>query len=197
MTNIGTVHESALPQLGIVGRDNHDDVVEGMVLMRKGENPGSVLPALEAKVDYLNNTVLPADVKIKVFYDRTELNNHTLHTVGENVFMGRVLDDGSGQLPLVRSAQFAASVKWGLFFVTTALLGAYLAQRVQIQFKLIGLAYLLSGLTGLLGSLAVFSGRIYPKAFEWPVPVIFLATILFAVLLLSQPQRFAGTAPTN
>ncbi|MEO6684868.1 MAG: efflux RND transporter permease subunit, partial [Dyadobacter sp.] len=91
MTNIGTVHESALPQLGIVGRDTHDDAVEGIVLMRKGENPGEVLPALKAKVDYLNSIVLPADVKIKVFYDRTELNSHTLRTVGENVAMGITL----------------------------------------------------------------------------------------------------------
>jgi hypothetical protein len=115
----------------------------------------------------------------------------------ENHFLSRVLDDGSGQLPLVRSAQFAACVKWGLFFATTALVAAYLVQHTQLQFKLIGFAYLISGLTGLLGSLAVFSGRIYPKAFEWPVPVIFLATILFAFLLLSQPQRFADTAPTS
>lgn len=91
MSNLGTVHESALPQLGIVGRDSHDDVVEGIVLMRKGENPGLVLPKLKEKVDYLNATVLPSDVKIKVFYDRTELNNHTLHTVGENVVMGIIL----------------------------------------------------------------------------------------------------------
>jgi cobalt-zinc-cadmium resistance protein CzcA len=89
--NIGNVHTSNLPQLGIVGRDDHDDVVEGIVLMRKGENPGAVLPLLEAKVDYLNTTVLPGDVKIKVFYDRTELNEHTLHTVGENVIMGITL----------------------------------------------------------------------------------------------------------
>ncbi|QKG55940.1 efflux RND transporter permease subunit [Hymenobacter sp. BRD128] len=89
--NIANVHTSNLPQLGIVGRDDHDDVVEGIVLMRKGENPGAVLPLLEAKVEYLNTTVLPGDVKIKVFYDRTELNEHTLHTVGENVAMGITL----------------------------------------------------------------------------------------------------------
>ena len=89
--NVANVHTSNLPQLGIVGRDDHDDVVEGIVLMRKGENPGAVLPLLEAKVDYLNTTVLPGDVKIKVFYDRTELNEHTLHTVGENVIMGITL----------------------------------------------------------------------------------------------------------
>ncbi len=91
LSNLGTVHESALPQLGIVGRDNHDDVVEGIVLMRKGENPGLVLPQLKEKIAYLNSVVLPSDVKIKVFYDRTELNNHTLHTVGENVIMGITL----------------------------------------------------------------------------------------------------------
>jgi cobalt-zinc-cadmium resistance protein CzcA len=91
MSNIGMVHESSLPQLGIVGRDTHDDVVEGIVLMRKNENPGRVLPALKSKIEYLNNTVLPPDVKIKVFYDRTELNNNTLHTVGDNVLMGITL----------------------------------------------------------------------------------------------------------
>jgi cobalt-zinc-cadmium resistance protein CzcA len=91
VSNIGTVRKGSLPQLGIVGRDNHDDVVEGIVLMRKGENPGAVLPLLEQKVDYLNTTVLPGDVRIKVFYDRSELNQHTLHTVGENVLMGITL----------------------------------------------------------------------------------------------------------
>jgi cobalt-zinc-cadmium resistance protein CzcA len=89
--NVADVHTSNLPQLGIVGRDDHDDVVEGIVLMRKGENPGAVLPLLEAKVNYLNTTVLPGDVRIKVFYDRTELNEHTLHTVSENVFLGITL----------------------------------------------------------------------------------------------------------
>ena len=89
--NVANVHTSNLPQLGIVGRDDHDDVVEGIVLMRKGENPGAVLPLLEARVNYLNSTVLPGDVRIKVFYDRTELNEHTLHTVGENVVMGITL----------------------------------------------------------------------------------------------------------
>ena len=89
--NIGAVRESYAPPLGIVGRDGKDDVIEGIVLMRKGENPNDVLPNLKAKVDYLNNSVLPDDVRIKVFYDRTELNNHTLHTVSENVILGITL----------------------------------------------------------------------------------------------------------
>jgi cobalt-zinc-cadmium resistance protein CzcA len=88
---VATVKESYQPRLGMVGRDKQDDVLEGIILMRKGENPGEVLQAVHAKVDELNSRILPKDVKIKVFYDRTELNNHTLHTVSENVIMGIAL----------------------------------------------------------------------------------------------------------
>ncbi|UHG89041.1 efflux RND transporter permease subunit [Spirosoma oryzicola] len=86
--DVATVRESFQPRLGIVGRDKQDDVVECIVVMRKGENPNDVIPALKAKIDELNNQILPKDVKIKTFYDRTTLNNYTLHTVGENVGMG-------------------------------------------------------------------------------------------------------------
>lgn len=86
--DVATVKESFQPRLGIVGRDKQDDVVECIVVMRKGENPNDVIPALKAKIDELNNSILPKDVKIKTFYDRTTLNNYTLHTVGENVATG-------------------------------------------------------------------------------------------------------------
>ncbi|MBO0938103.1 efflux RND transporter permease subunit [Fibrella sp. HMF5335] len=86
--DVATVKESFQPRLGIVGRDNQDDKVECIVVMRKGENPDQVIPALKAKIDELNNSILPKDVKINTFYDRTTLNNYTIHTVGENVFLG-------------------------------------------------------------------------------------------------------------
>ncbi|RYF77622.1 MAG: efflux RND transporter permease subunit, partial [Cytophagaceae bacterium] len=86
--DVATVRESFQPRLGIVGRDKKDDVVECIVVMRKGENPNEVIPALKAKIDELNDQILPKDVKIKTFYDRTTLNNYTMHTVGENVFLG-------------------------------------------------------------------------------------------------------------
>ena len=86
--DVATVKEGFQPRLGIVGRDKQDDVVECIVVMRKGENSNDVIPALKAKIDELNNQILPKDVKIKTFYDRTTLNNYTLHTVGENVGMG-------------------------------------------------------------------------------------------------------------
>ena len=86
--DVATVRESFQPRLGIVGRDKKDDVVECIVVMRKGENPDQVIPALKEKITELNNQILPKDVHIKTFYDRTTLNNYTIHTVGENVLLG-------------------------------------------------------------------------------------------------------------
>lgn len=86
--DVANVHESYQPRQGITGRDNQDDVLEGIVLMRKGENPGEVLLSLKAKIEELNSDILPDDVQIQVFYDRTTLNNFTMDTVMENVILG-------------------------------------------------------------------------------------------------------------
>ena len=64
--------------------------MEGIVLMRRGENPTVVLDALRERIAKLSQT-LPADVKIKPFYDRTELVNTTLKTVFENLAEGATL----------------------------------------------------------------------------------------------------------
>jgi cobalt-zinc-cadmium resistance protein CzcA len=85
---IGEVTESALPRLGQVGRDIDPDVVEGIVVMRKGENPSVVIKALKDKINQLNSTILPDDVKIKPFYDRTDLINFSTHTVLHNMAEG-------------------------------------------------------------------------------------------------------------
>lgn len=89
--DVGTVRDSYLPRLGIVGRDAEDDVVECIVVMRKGEDPSQVLDALHEKVDELNEQVLPKGVHIRPFYDRTTLKNLTMHTVSENVVVGIAL----------------------------------------------------------------------------------------------------------
>ena len=86
--DVSVVKEGFQPRLGMAGRDGKDDVLEGIILMRKGENPTQVLASLHDKIDELNNQVLPKDVKIVPFYDRTTLNNYTMHTVSENVFLG-------------------------------------------------------------------------------------------------------------
>ncbi|MGZ3777029.1 MAG: efflux RND transporter permease subunit [Mucilaginibacter sp.] len=85
---IGEVTESALPRLGQVGRDRDPDVIEGIVVMRKGENPSVVIKALKAKLHDLNTNILPDDVKIVPFYDREDLVNFATHTVLHNMFEG-------------------------------------------------------------------------------------------------------------
>jgi heavy metal efflux system protein len=89
--DVAVVHESFKPRLGKVGRGDEIDVVEGIVLLRKGENPSEVLSALNKTIDDLNSRILPDGVKIKVFYDRTTLVNLTTHTVEENLVVGMLL----------------------------------------------------------------------------------------------------------
>ncbi|MDB5134044.1 MAG: efflux transporter permease subunit [Mucilaginibacter sp.] len=85
---IGEVTESALPRLGQVGRDRDPDVVEGIVVMRKGENPSEVIKNLKQKIHDLNTNILPSDVKIRPFYDREDLVNFATNTVMHNMFEG-------------------------------------------------------------------------------------------------------------
>ena len=88
---VANVNESSRPRLGKVGRDSLKDVVEGIVLLRKYENPSKVLKDLNATIKDLNSRVLPGDVKINPFYDRTDLVNLTTHTVMENLIVGMLL----------------------------------------------------------------------------------------------------------
>lgn len=79
---------SALPRLGQVGRDRQNDVVEGIIVMRKGENPSEVIKRVEAKIKYLNEKILPPDVKIDTFYNRDNLIEFATHTVLDNMLEG-------------------------------------------------------------------------------------------------------------
>jgi cobalt-zinc-cadmium resistance protein CzcA len=76
---------------GIMGQDNDDDIVAGIVDMRKGENPSEVLKALKARIELLNSSILPKGVKLVPYYDRTWLIDTTLHTVFENLAEGAIL----------------------------------------------------------------------------------------------------------
>ena len=99
--NVAEVSISNVPRLGLVGRSdaiidslgkrtitNETDVVEGIVVMRKGENPTKVIEGLKSKIEKLNNTVLPADTKIVAFYDRDDLIHFATHTVLHNMIEG-------------------------------------------------------------------------------------------------------------
>lgn len=85
---IAEVDISALPRLGQVGRDLSNDVVEGIVVMRKGENPSEVIRRVQEKIDQLNEKVLPPDVQIDTFYNRNTLIEFATHTVLHNMLEG-------------------------------------------------------------------------------------------------------------
>jgi cobalt-zinc-cadmium resistance protein CzcA len=88
---VANVEESALPRLGQVGWQNENDKVEGIVVMRKNENPSEVIKAVNAKVNELNGGILPRDVKIKTFYNRQTLidfcTETVLHNMGEGILL--------------------------------------------------------------------------------------------------------------
>ncbi len=89
--NIAQVVESSAPRVGQVGLNNEDDVVEGIVVMRKGENPYEVIGRLKEKINDINAHGLPDDVKMVTFYDRDNLMDFCTHTVMHNLFEGIIL----------------------------------------------------------------------------------------------------------
>ena len=88
---VATVKVSAMPRQGIVGQDSDDDIVSGIVLMRKGENPSDVLARVKDRVTQLNTRMLPKGVKVVPYYDRQWLISTTLHTVFHNLAEGALL----------------------------------------------------------------------------------------------------------
>jgi cobalt-zinc-cadmium resistance protein CzcA len=89
--DLADVTIGAVPRQGIVGQDDNDDIVSGIVLMRKGENPSQVLTAVKARVALLNRSILPKGVLIIPYYDRTWLIETTLKTVFKNLLEGALL----------------------------------------------------------------------------------------------------------
>lgn len=89
--DIARIQIGAVPRLGTVGQDMDDDIITGMVVMRKGENPSEVLKGVKQKVAELNERGLPPGVQIVPFYDRSWLMGKTLSTVFRNLVEGALL----------------------------------------------------------------------------------------------------------
>ena len=102
--DVAQVQISNLPRLGWVARSNglidssgkrivtdKPDVVEAIVVMRKGANPSEVVAAIKAKVEKLNNSILPRDTRIVPYYDRSDLIEYATHTVTHNLVEGIIL----------------------------------------------------------------------------------------------------------
>jgi cobalt-zinc-cadmium resistance protein CzcA len=88
---VAEVNISSKPRLGQVGLDDEEDLVQGIVIMLRGQNPSEVIKNLKIKIDELNKRILPEDVKIEPFLDRTTLINSTVSTVIKNLAEGILL----------------------------------------------------------------------------------------------------------
>ena len=89
--DVGEVTIGNAPRLGEFGFQKDDDRVEGVILMLRGEQTQNVLAGVEKKTQELNNGILPPDVKIHPFYDRSDLVRLTIDTVEHNMMVGMTL----------------------------------------------------------------------------------------------------------
>ncbi len=125
--NLANVVETEKPRLGDVKHDKDEDVVEGIIVMRKGENAEQVLNGIHEKVKELNENILPKDVKIVPFYDRTHLMEFATHTVLHNLFEGIILVT---LIVLIFMADWRTTLIVGII-VPLALLFAFMLMKMR------------------------------------------------------------------
>ena len=125
--DLADVTIGSVPRQGLVGRDADDEVVVGIVLMRKGENPSEVLTDIKERIDRLNGSVLPRDVKIVPYYDRSRLIATTLTTVFRNLLEGALLVSIVLYV-FLRNARAAGIVA---AIIPLSLLGTFIGLRIR------------------------------------------------------------------
>lgn len=86
--DLGHVAIDHLPQTGIFGKDHENNGVEGIVVMRRGENPSETLKEIQEAVTDLNENLLPKGVALVPFYNRSKMIDETVHTVFHNTLLG-------------------------------------------------------------------------------------------------------------
>ncbi|HEY3636999.1 MAG TPA: CusA/CzcA family heavy metal efflux RND transporter [Rhizomicrobium sp.] len=125
--DVGRVEIGIAPRLGEFGYEKQDDAVEGVILLRTGEKTQDVLKRVEAKTNELNDGILPRDVKVHPFYDRSDLVALTTDVVEKNLLLGMFL-------VVVVLIFFLYDVRAGLIVAVTiplALLFAFIFLDVQ------------------------------------------------------------------
>jgi heavy metal efflux system protein len=125
--DVGRIEIGIAPRLGEFGFEKQDDAVEGVILMRTGEKTQDVLKGVEAKTEELNDQILPKDIKVVPYYDRTDLITLTTETVEQNLLRGMLL-------VVVILIFFLYDFRAGLIVATTiplALLFAFVCLDIQ------------------------------------------------------------------
>ncbi|MEO8999765.1 MAG: CusA/CzcA family heavy metal efflux RND transporter [Rhodanobacter sp.] len=127
LKDVGRVAIGIAPRLGEFGYEKQNDAVEGVILLRTGEKAQDVLKGVEAKTRELNEQILPKDVKVVPFYDRSDLIALTTKVVQDNLLRGMVL-------VVVVLIFFLYDFRAGLIVATTiplALLFAFICLDLQ------------------------------------------------------------------
>jgi cobalt-zinc-cadmium resistance protein CzcA len=91
LRDVAEVTEGWAPRQGVVSHGQDNEAVEGILLMRRGENPSEVLERVRAAINDVNRRLEPEGARVQAFYDRTELVDTTLRTVGRNLLEGALL----------------------------------------------------------------------------------------------------------
>ena len=209
--DVAQVGEGYAPRQGIVTRGANEDAVQGIVLMRRAENPSVVLEGLRARVAELNGGFLPEGVRVNPFYDRTELVSTTLETVFRNLAEGALLVIGvllafmlSLRVALIVAAVIPLSLATSFLYLHTRGMSANLLSMGAVDFGIIvdGAVILVEHLFHRLSSRAggpdaddhiPLRDRVLETAREVARPTLFsLLIIIAAYLPIFSLQRVEG-----
>ncbi|CAN5482464.1 CusA/CzcA family heavy metal efflux RND transporter [soil metagenome] len=186
LKSLGTLQLGALQRSGIAGKDDKDDVVTGIVLLLRGQNPSVVLDGVHQKVESMNHGGLPPDVKIVPYLDRTELVKTTLHTVSHTLIEGMVL-------VLVVLVAFLGSPRSALavaFTIPLALLIAFILMAAfDIPANLLSLGAIDFGI--IVDGAIVVMENILKKREEKPESVLEEVDARLAARQVARPMFFA------
>jgi cobalt-zinc-cadmium resistance protein CzcA len=186
LRDLGQVQWGVLARKGILGKDGNDDAVSGIVLLLRGENPSRVLEGIHKKVEELNNKILPPDVKIVPYLDRTTLVETTLHTVA------RTLLEGMG-LVVLMLIFFLGNLRGALLVALTipmSLVFAFLLMHLtHIPANLLSLGAIDFGI--IVNEAVVITEVIYRRREQNAGEPLSQATALEAALEVVKPMFFA------
>ena len=213
--DIGAVTQGPKIRLGHIGKATHrpdgtildnDDVVEGIVLLRKGADSDSTLDAIHEKVAYLNEHVLPTGVKIVPFLDRSNLVHYTTHTVLHNLTEGIILVAlilflflGNARGALVVALTIPFSLLFASICLSLIKIPANLLSLGALDFGMVveGAVVMVENIVRYLGGNQEYAGtpldRIRQAAHEVRRPVFYsIGIIITAYLPIFTLQRVEG-----
>ncbi len=192
---IGRVEPGAAPQTGIFGLNERSGLVQGVVVMRRGENPSEVLKRVREAVDELNASPLLKGARIEPIYDRTDLVNNTLRTVSRTllealviVFLVLILLLGSLRAALLTAIVIPLSLLFAFTCMYFGRINASLLSLGAIDFgiivdgTLVMVEYILRRLDGRKDRAGSF-GLIKLAAREMRRPIFFSMLILISAYL--------------